>query len=570
MRREHRWVRAVAAAAALFLGAGCAQIPSEGIPQAAPAATVSAGAEPQDSSVRVFAEGPRDGDSVYQIVAGFLAASGTAEEGYRKAADFLTEGRAARWYPGARITVYDHNEGRIRDVGENRLEFTAPAVGTVDDQGVFAAAEPGTEVVAAFHLVKSSGRWRIDDLPPGLYMSFQDFQREYVSVNTYFYNRRPDSPVLVPDPMFLPKRGELTTSLASALLRGPSRWLVSAVSTAIPRTAALSDQVQVSSGVATVPLRSGSMPDGGVERENMLGQLVMTLTEVPGVTAVEVTSGGEAVTLKDKARLTREDVDLFLPADLRPPRPNSYFLRDGVAYTAGSPPQQGPFEASVKLAELAAAPGGAVVAGISKDRKTLWTAPSNAPDSPEVRLEGENLRSATFDQEGRLWVLDGTAAATVLRRVPATGDAVTVTPRGFLASQVTRLRVAADGVRLAMVLDTIYGSRVYLAAVTETGSDLVVGSLRRLGYGLINPRDIAWAGPIRVVVLAAEPSVQPQPYLVRVDNYSTAAEEPLVDIVSVTAAAGEPLLAATSKKQLWRLGATWRNVGPGSAPTYPG
>lgn len=569
MRADRIRRGAVLSLVALLATSGCATIPSEGTPQEA--TTVSPlGTEPRDSSVRVFAEGPRDGDSVYQIVNGFLAASGTAEEGYRKATTFLTEGRAARWYPGARITVYDHNGARVRDVGDNVLEFTAPAVGSVDDQGVFSAAAPDAEVDAAFHLVKSSGRWRIDDLPPGLYMSQQDFQREYLSVNTYFYNRQPDSAVLVPDPLFLPKRGELATALMSALLRGPSRWLVSAVSSGIPRAAALEGQVRVTSGVATVPLRAGSVPDAGVDRENMLAQLVMTLTEAPGVSAIEVTADGAPVTLQDKSRLTREDVSFLLPADLRPPEPTSYFLRDGVAYTAGSPPHQGPFEADVKLSEIAVAPGGAIVAGISKDRTTVLTAPNNAPDSPEIRLEGENLRSLTFDQDGRLWVLDGEGPETVLRRLPKSGEAVTVTPRGFLASQVTRMRVAADGVRLAMVLDTREGAHVYLGVVTETGDGVVVGSVRRLGYGLIEPRDVAWAGPIRIVVLASEPNAQPQPYSVRVDNYSIGAADVLADIVSVAAAAGEPMLAGTSKNQLWRLDSTWTRVGTGTAPSYPG
>jgi hypothetical protein len=187
-----------------------------------------------------------------------------------------------------------------------------------------------------------------------------------------------------------------------------------------------------------------------------------------------------------------------------------------------------------------------------------------------VRFEGENLRSLTFDQDGRLWLLDGEGAQTVLRRLPPGEDAETVTPRGFLASQVTRLRVAADGVRLAMVLDTVEGAHVYLAAVTETSAGLVVGSVRRLGYGLREPRDISWSGPIRVAVLASEPNVQAQPYLVRVDNYSTSAEEALADIDSITAAPGEPLLAGTTKKQIWRLGGTWIRVGAGTKPTYPG
>ncbi len=469
--------------------------------------------------------------------------------------------------------MYDQSAMQVSGKDGNRLEFSAPAVGFVDAQGAYSASPPGRTVYATLHLVKTGGNWRIDSLPAGLFVSRQDFDREFASVNVYFFNGYPRPSVLVPDPLFLPLRGDLPTALATALLRGPSRWLSPAVVTELPKGASLDGPVSLAAGVASVRLTPGSVPQG-VARDNMLGQIVMTLTEDPDVRAVEVSSDGETLTMsgRKESRLTRADITLVLPADLRPSAvADGYYLRDGQAYIAGPPARRGPFGPSVKLAELAGAPGNALIAGISKDRKTLWTASRNAPTRTVVRLEGVALRSPSFDQEGNLWVVDGTGADVTLRRVPVTGPVLAVTLKGLVATQITKLRVAPDGTRVGLVLRTVEGAQVYLGLVTESAAGVSIAGVRRLGHRLRAPRDVAWAEPDRLVVLAAERNAQPQPYLVHIDGSFVDAVGPLADISSLTAAAGQPILAGTSKKGIYRLRAgTWTRVGTGGAPRYPG
>jgi hypothetical protein len=562
----------LAALTATAVLAGCADIPSSGSPGERYGATPQA-AE-QDSSVRVFAEGPRDGDNVYAIVSGFLEASGTVEKGFVTAREYLTPARASAWNPAAQTTVYDQTGVRLSGGGGDNIEFTAPAVGYVDAHGSYTPAPVGRQVYATLHLTKSGGNWRIDALPPGLYVSRQDFEREFAGVNVYFFHGYPRPSVLVPDPVFLPLRQDLPTALAAALLRGPSAWLEPAVLSELPATAALAEPVTVASGVASVRLVPGSVPDG-VARDNMLGQLVMTLTEDPDVREVEVILGDDPPLQlggRKRTRLTREDVTFFLPLDLRPPPPSAYFVRDGQAYIVGTPAVRGPFGPSLKLAELAVAPGGALIGGISKDRKTLWTASSNTPDQVTVRLKGDTLRSPSFDQEGNLWVVDGTGVDVVVRRVPPTGPAVAVSMSGLLPRQVARLRVAADGTRVALLLRTVQGSQVYLGLVTDSPAGVGVSNPRRLGHRLRAPQDLGWAAGDRLVVLAAERNAQPQPYLLKIDGSETDAAASLADISTVTAAPGQALLASTTKKQIFRLraGGAWTRVGTGSVPRYPG
>jgi Lipoprotein LpqB beta-propeller domain/Sporulation and spore germination len=559
---------------AVGLLTGCAQIPSSGSPSSSGSAREVDQAAARDPVVRVFAEGPHDGDSVYSIVSGFLEASSTVEDDVSTARKFLTDSASARWRPDVGVTVYDHTAARIAAKSTDRLEFTAPAEGTVDDQGVYLAASPGKQALADFDLVKVDGNWRIDDVPAGLFISKQDFDREYAGLDMYFLAGGGHSPVLVPDPIYLRRDAGLPTALMNALLAGPSRWLKPAVSSAVPAHAVLAEPVDVVSGVATVRLMPDSVPANSVARDTLLGQIVLTLTEDPDITAVEVSAGDRPVTLggRGSPRLARSDVAIFQPADLRPPGPSAYYLRDGVSYMVGPPGAQGPFAPSTKLAEIAVAPGGNVLAGISKDRTTLWTAPGDQPSHLSVRLKGDDLRSASFDQDGNLWVLDGASPDSVLRRIPAEGDPVAVSLGGFVARQIMRLRVSSDGTRVAMVLDTVEGSQVYLGLATGTGADLAVGSLRRLGFPLLDPMDIGWADPDRLVVLAAERNAAPQPFALSMGGVVADVAPSLADISGLAVAPNQAIIATTSKKVVYRLrpGGGWFRVGTGIAATYPG
>jgi hypothetical protein len=559
---------------AVGLLTGCAQIPSSGSPSSSGSVRQVDQAAARNPVVRVFAEGPHDGDSVYSIVSGFLEASSTVEDDVSTARKYLTDSASARWRPDVGVTVYDHTAVRIAAKSTDRLQFTAPAEGTVDDQGVYLAALPGKQAVADFDLVKVDGNWRIDDVPAGLFISKQDFDREYAGQDMYFLAGGGHSPVLVPDPIYLRRVTGLPTALLNALLAGPTRWLKPAVSSALPDHAALAGPVDVVSGVAYVRLTADSVPANSVARDTLLGQIVLTLTEDPDITAVEVTAGDSPVTLggRGSTRLARSDVAIFSPADLRPPGPSAYYLRDGVSYMVGPPGAQGPFAPSTKLAEIAVAPGGNLLAGIAKDRKTLSTAPGDQPSHLTVRLKGDDLRSASFDQDGNLWVLDGASPDTVLRRISAEGDAVAVSLGGFVARQIMRLRVSSDGTRVAMVLDTVEGSQVYLGLATGTGSDLAVGSLRRLGFPLSDPVDIGWADPDRLVVLAAEKNAAPQPFALSMGGVVSDVAPSLADISGLAVAPNQAIIATTSKKVVYRLrpGGGWFRVGTGIAATYPG
>lgn len=576
---EHLKSEYLKGVAAVLLGAllgGCAGIPTSGVPETGRAeGSVPAQNRPE---VRVVAPGPRAGDSPLGTVSGFLEASGTVEENFATARKFLTPAAGARWKPGAGVTIYDHTDVLLSERSGSRVLLSATADGSVDDQGVFSAKPPGQQTAAAFTLVRVGGDWRIDSVPAGLLVSRQDFDREYVQLDAWFLARPPHSPVLVPDPVYVTRSSARPTAMAETVLRGPSRWLSGVAMSAAPAGAKLAGPITQASGIALVRLNSESVPDDGVQRDLMLAQLVMTLTQDPEITSVEVQGPNGYLTFGDAGtpQLRRFDVTPYLPGDLRQPTAPAYFVREGIAYTAepavAQPIVQGPFAPDLRLAEIAVTPGGPLIAGIAADRRTLWTARIEEPRRLAVRARGSNLRSASFDSDGNLWVLEGSGKKTVVRRYPPSGPAVQVTISGFEARQITRLRVAADGVRLAMVLSSVEGTQVYIAQASESTTGVAIAALRRVAAGLLQPRSVDWADPGTLVVLATEKNAQVQPFSVFLSGPIEVLAPPLADMTEVSIAPPDlPMIAATAKDQIWRLrGDTWVREGPGTAPTYPG
>jgi len=561
---------AVGALAAAALAAGCAALPTDGPVHSG--RDVSSPEEVGEPYVRVFAEPPRGGENVYQIVEGFLEASGSVEVDYATARAYLAPATGRSWRPRFRISVYDHNHAAVTQPEAGLVRFVAPQVGSVDDQGGFTAAQPGQQVGASFRLAQFSGQWRIVDVPPGLYVSQQDFEREYRALDLFYYD--PDRRVLVPDPVFLPVRAGPATALTRALLRGPSGWLASSVVSEIPAGTGLDgDSVDVNGGVAHVRLDKRALAADPPGLERMIAQLVSTLVQVPEVSAVRISVQGVELSLAGGKTIHEVgDVSRYEPADHTLQQPG-YHLRDRRLYSVGAAPVAGPLgDGSHPLSAAAASPDGSAIAAISADRRTLWTTPRNEPNPIRVRIRGRALHSPSYDQFGNLWVVDGDGANPSIRWLPAKGGALPILVPELGGASVPVLRVADDGVRVALVATSSGRSEVLVGVVQREPTRLVVSGLRRMGQRLLSVRDLAWVKGDQLVVLAAEARAQLQPYYVSLDGSHVEPGEPLADIASIAAAPAQPLLAATTDRHVWQLrpGGPWVRVGPGEYPLYPG
>ena len=98
---------------------------------------------------------------------------------------------------------------------------------------------------------QENGEWRIDNPPPGLMVAEFSFKSFYQTYDLYFVG---NGSSLVPDPIYLPalsNPANVASALMNMLLKGPSKWLKPAVSSAIPPNTSLSvDSVTITDGAS--------------------------------------------------------------------------------------------------------------------------------------------------------------------------------------------------------------------------------------------------------------------------------------------------------------------------------
>jgi hypothetical protein len=585
----HPWRAAgVAAFAATLLLTGCASIPTSGTVHSAEQAAGSDSAIQQD--VQFYPEPPADGASAEQIVRGFLDASGAVEPAVAGQPDFATARKylapddQTKWQPGNEIQIYDGSPQlasprTVTSHSDEQIDFEVVPAGTIDSRGTYTSASSGNDVKHyTFDLVKVKGQRRIDRPPPLLLISKSNFDREYESLNLYFFD--PSSKFLVPDPIYLAKRADRATLLVRGLLQGPSVWLSSAVIPAFPTGVELTKRgVRVVGGQAVVDLTKPAGQANMDQLNRLATQLVRTLAQLQ-VSSVTITVEGKPSALSDL------EVDKVVTP---PPEPDAYGLRDGALYALPSigaddarAPEKiaGRLGSQIKLADFAVQPGSgpgttATIAGIDQTKTKLYIA-KGVLDPEQVKMPARRLESPTWDRAGRLWVIDQRRGGSAIVLVDTELRSQEISAPGIAGRSLTvrAIAVSEDGTRLALVTEDPEGrSEAQIATVTRTGDVLSLQRLRPLVPGLSSTEGIAWRGPAELVILGTEQSGQLQPYLVSVDGSQLAPQGTVENPLSVTATRNRPILVGTRSKELWEQsgGGTWERVDQNiAAPRYPG
>jgi hypothetical protein len=496
------------------------------------------------------------------------------------------------WQPGNQIKIYDGPPG-VKSLGSEglhgieKVEFEAALTGTIDRRGTYRPAVADARDHYVFDVPEVKGQRRIQGPPPELLISKSNFDREYESLNLYFFD--PSKKFLVPDPIYLAKRADRATLLVSGLLDGPSNWLGSAVESAFPEGVELTPRgVRVIGGQAVIDL---SKPAGEATRDqqNLFGaQLVRTLAQLQ-ISSVTVTVEGKASPLTDL------EVDKVVA---QPPEPDAYGLRDRLVHAlpliGTDDPQQptkvaGDLGSKTQLSDFAVQPGTAsgntaTIAGIDRNRTRLFIA-RGAVDPKQLttfkQLDSakitpfHQLESPTWDSSGRLWVIDQRRGGSRIVVVDSHLRAQEVMAGIAGRLTVKRIAVSEDGTRLALITaDPVdRQEEAQLATVTVDGSGLGLSHLRSLAPGLSSAADIAWRGPSELVILGTEPDGQKQPYLVSVDGSQLAAQGTVENPLWVTATRNKPILVGTASNELWQQsgGGTWERIDENIAtPHYPG
>ena len=204
--------------------------------------------------------GPPPGASPEELVRGFLEAAADPADAHALARSFLAPG--VSWQDGAGITVYEPASLKVSLV-KNAPGGPAVAVAVqrrlqVDADGGYRPA-PGP-VLLRYPVTAVGGHWRVRDAPPGILLTPRDVERSYGAV--VLEDLTADRTLLVPDPVLLPvSRTAVPAATMRYLLRGPTRWLAPAATTALPAQVQLLGTATLDAGTATVDL---SLPAAAV------------------------------------------------------------------------------------------------------------------------------------------------------------------------------------------------------------------------------------------------------------------------------------------------------------------
>jgi hypothetical protein len=567
-----------------------------------------------------------------EIVSGFLDASGADRQVARQ---YLTPDYSANWKPTQAALVIDTNpvvtggpisthvtggpETAQVTVTSDHLETLAPT-GT---QGAFTlqtATGPGPYTFH-FGLSQIRGKWRINRIfgrggassRSILLISNADFLRDYQPRNLYFPVSA-KSTRLVPYPVYIPDRPGIKgiTKLVEALTTPPpsSSWLYRAVGTGFPPGTKVL-KVQVHGNEVEITLGGTAVHADTLALQQMEAQLVTTLTYSPYSPESSDTGIGE-VQLQIRNSSTQ-----LLPTDFQEwvPSGSAGMLYYQSANPTGQPQffsiKPGAVGVSRKAAEgarssvllpagLGSGPLDAIAISPSEvfppntlpttfagcRGKQVYVVPLVFGNAPLIQALPSNCSSLSWDNQGRLWVTAGTDIF-VLNESPS---GLHVTPVTIPGTQIpstdtfTSLKVAPDGVRVAMIVRGKSGSMVYVTSTTvgKRNSPLIYlgqsGRFQPVGPDLDSPVSLTWWGPDHLVVLDQRHGTD-QLYQVPLNGGQSSRVPTPPGVTSVTGEGSTVVVGikttegGTTREVIEASGSIegiWHRVASGSAPAYPG
>jgi hypothetical protein len=595
----------------------CATLPTSGSVQLS---TLHGSGNSGSSGIQVIPVQPGPGWSPSEIVRGFLAASAYASVNASIAKAYLTTTYAKRWRPGSAATVIMDPQV-TKASSPPRLITGGPPGATIDvkSRGLTTENVAGNLVVSpgphvfTFVLSLYRGNYRISGISVNnksvsthlLLLTQPDFGRVYQPRDLYYFPDGQPAQALIPEPVFVPQQATGTvTRMVRSLLSAPlpSSWLSGAATTAFPKGTSLLG-VRVIGGVrAVVDLGGAATKTSIAQRQRMAAQLYWSLTSAPY--GASGTNQIRSVVLQFNHRTWKEMLPPFDPSWV--PRGEAGPLYYQTLSNSDVPgvrvvSQSGQASLTVPatlgsglFSAVAVTPGPtseAVLAACRGDKVYL------IPQWKGTRVITERLPSActalSWDMNGNLWVAAGRSGYELV----AAGRGSPVAPKLVAVycptlqdlphpATITSLRVAPDGVRVAMVVRYHSGVTSVLAGAISKTDFTYFGQAEmvQVGSDITDPTAVTWLDPDHLLVLgqaggrselfevplnggsSTEVSV-PRGVTSIAANWPSSAELPRV-VVAVAGTNDQAGSIWTSKAGLLNRG--WSPMARGSTPVFPG
>ncbi len=200
----------LAVLALLMLATGCVSMPDSGPVHNADTSADSSGAEASS----IDAVPPAPGAPAADIVNGFINAMSAWPIDIGAARQYLSQEAAGAWNPDQGTITFD--AALPPQVSGNVATVDLQGAEQLDASGAWQGDLPDDEQQLTFHLTSEDGEFRITDPRDALIVRDSWFAQRFIQVSLYFFDRT--GRILVPEPVFVPRGGQLASTLTNRLL----------------------------------------------------------------------------------------------------------------------------------------------------------------------------------------------------------------------------------------------------------------------------------------------------------------------------------------------------------------
>lgn len=571
--------------------AGCAGVPSTSAPLA-----IGTVERPAPSNLPK----PTPGMDPDVLLRQFLKATADPANRHLAARQFLTQSASDTWDDAGSALLIDKVVFvETRSADRVAVTMRANILGSLSDMGVFETAEGVLPDPSPIELVKTSGGWRIDRLPRGVFLDWQQFQATYKRNVLYFAD--PTGKTVVPDPRYVAVSDpdQLATELVSKLIAGPRPEMVNTVRNLLgpplrlrgPVTRADGGKSGVGRGYggARIDLQNLSTTDPH-SRQLVAAQIIWTLARADIKGPYEIKADGAALDDRFAEGWTTSDVAATDP---------------GVADGAGAAVHAlvGGSLVALNGQHSTAVPGAfgqmpdQTAAALSRSGQRAASVVTQRPGAPDMAaslwigdLGGEAVQSAdghsisrpSWSLDDAVWVVvDGNNVLRAIQepasgqpaRIPVDSGAVS----GRFPGAITDLQLSRDGTRAAMVIE----GQVILASVEQTqAGQFALTYPRRLGFGLgSSVVSLSWRTGDDIAVSRTDPQ-HPVSY-VNLDGVNSDAPSNNLELPVSTIAANPSTVYVADPRGVLQLSGSggegpqrWLDIQPfmvgGAVPVLPG
>jgi hypothetical protein len=235
----------------------------------------------------------------------------------------------------------------------------------------------------------------------------------------------------------------------------------------------------------------------------------------------------------------------------------------------------------VQLSKIAVSTNGHYLAGIGGPATTVYTedlaaaAKEHAParvGGLHSRLTGTRFSTPSWDSAGDLWVAGRVHSQSGVWVIPAAGGKAVPVSLPIGVGAVTGLRVASDGVRIALIVGRGASAHMMVGAITRSGGAVFITQAVPLAPGILGPTALTWYDEDHLLAITQSANGT-RLWEVPVNGDLPIPKSPQPGMASITAAGPQNSLYVVSGGRLESsvgLGEPWRDITAGSAATYPG